>query len=91
MGKPYGIQLSLSDNKILTISNYKQIREENLKEYGDDPDINAKRKWGIHTNGATFGNPKHSCLDWFLSLGHIEINYTDFNYNWRFRNEGHSN
>lgn len=72
-------------NKNLTIRNYKHIRKQNFKEYGNDPDINIKRKWGIHTNGAKKG--KDSCLDWFLSLGHIEINYTDFNYNHKQKHE----
>lgn len=72
-------------NKNLSIRNFKHIREQNKKDYPDDPDANVNRKWGIHTNGAKKGNPKDSCLDWFLSLGHLEINYTDFNYNAKYR------
>lgn len=72
-------------NKNLTIRNFKHIRKKNLKEYGNDPDINIKRRWGIHTNGAKKGNPKDTCLDWQLDLGHIHFNYTNFNYNKKYR------
>jgi hypothetical protein len=72
-------------NKNITIKNFKYIRKRNLEEYGHDPDINTKRKWGIHTNGAKKGNPQHTCLDWQLDLGHIHINYTDFDYNRKYR------
>lgn len=73
--------------KNLTIMNYKQIRKENFLECGNDPDVNIKRRWGISTNGVKKGNPEHSCLDWSLDLGHIHINYTDFNYNKKYRNK----
>ncbi len=72
-------------NKNLVITNFKQIRKQNKKDYPDDPDANVKRQWGIRTNGAKKGNPKDSCLDWYLNLGHICINYTDFNYNSKYR------
>ncbi|MBZ5203211.1 hypothetical protein HU147_18570 [Planomicrobium chinense] len=72
-------------NKNITIKNFKHIRIRNYIEYGHDPEINTKRRWGIHTNGARKGNPKDSCLDWQLDLGHIHINYTDFNYNCKHR------
>ncbi|MBN8200509.1 hypothetical protein [Bacillus sp. NTK034] len=72
-------------NKNITIRNFKHIRKMNLKEYGNDPDINIKRRWGIRTNGAKKGNPKDSCLDWQLDLGHIHFNYTNFNYNKKYR------
>ncbi|MEK4025438.1 hypothetical protein [Sporosarcina sp. FSL W7-1283] len=72
-------------NKNLSITNFKQIRKQNFLEYGNDPDINVKRRWGISTNGAKKENPKDSCLDWQLDLGHIHINYTDFNYNKKYR------
>lgn len=72
-------------NKNLSILNFKQIRKQNFEEYGNDHHINIKRRWGIHTNGAKKGNPKHSCLDWSLDLGHIHINYTNFNYNYKYR------
>lgn len=68
-------------NKYISIRNFKPIRQANLKEYGNNPDININRQWGIRTNGARRGNPKDKCLDWYLNLGHIQINYTDFNYN----------
>lgn len=70
-----------NSTKTLNITNFKQIRKRNKAEYGDDPDINTKRRWGIHTNGAQRGNPADTCLDWTLSLGHIEINYINWNYN----------
>lgn len=72
-------------SKNFSVRNFKHIRKQNLKEYGNDPDINIKRQWGIRTNGAKKGNPKDSCLDWFLNLGHIQINYTDFKYNAKYR------
>lgn len=71
-------------NKNLTILNFKQIRKQNFKDYGNDSDINIKRRWGIHTNGAKKGNPNDNCLDWQLDLGHIHINYTNFNYNKKY-------
>lgn len=72
-------------NKNITITNFKNIRKRNFLEYGNDPEINIKRIWRIHTNGARKGNPNDSCLDWQLDLGHIHINYTDFNYNHKYR------
>lgn len=72
-------------NKLISIMNWKPIRKRNLKEYPNDPDVNVKRQWGIHTNGAKRGNPRHSCLDWTLNLGHISINYVNFNYNAKYR------
>lgn len=72
-------------NKNITITNFRHIRKRNFEEYGNDPDINIKRQWGIHTNGAKKGNPSDSCLDWQLNLGHIHINYTNFNYNKKYR------
>jgi len=74
-----------NDCKNLTIINFKDLRKENLALYGDDPEANTKRQWGVRTNGAKRGNPKDSCLDWFLNLGHIQINYTNFEFNRRFR------
>lgn len=71
--------------KSMTITNFKHIRKRNLEEYDNDPDINIKRRWGIHTNGAKKGNPKHSCLDWQLDLGHIHLNYMDWNYNKKYK------
>jgi len=72
-------------SKNISVSNYKQIRKRNFLEYGNDPEINIKRRWGIRTNGARKGNAKDSCLDWQLDLGHLHINYTDFNYNHKIR------
>lgn len=72
-------------NKNISVTNFKPIRKRNLLEYGNDPDVNINRKWGIHTNGAKRGNPKDSCLDWQLELGHIHINYTNFSYNKKYR------
>lgn len=68
-------------NKNITIHDYRYIRKQNYLEYGNDQDINIKRKWGIHTNGAVKGNKEHTCLDWQLNLGHINFNYTNFTYN----------
>lgn len=31
-------------NKSITIQDYRYIRKQNYLEYGDDPDINIKRK-----------------------------------------------
>jgi hypothetical protein len=73
------------DMKNLCVRNFKRIRERNRKEYGDDPEINNKRQWGIHTNGARKGDPQHTCFDWSLDIGHICINYTDFDYNRKYR------
>lgn len=72
-------------NKIISISNWKYIRRQNRIEYPNDPDINCKRVWGIHTNGVRKGNPSDTCLDWTLNLGHISINYVDFDYNKKYR------
>lgn len=72
-------------NKNISILNYKNIRKQNFEEFGNDPDINYKRRWGIHTNGAVKGNPKDTCLDWQLDLGHIHFNYTNFDYNKKYR------
>lgn len=68
-----------NDTRTLNIRNFRKIRKANKAEFGDDPDINTKRKWGIRTNGAVKGI--HRCLDWTLSLGHIEINYINWTYN----------
>lgn len=72
-------------NKMISIKNWKPIRKQNLLEYGNDPDINTKRQWGIHKNNARKGFPQDSCLDWTLNLGHISINYINFNYNAKYR------
>lgn len=68
-------------NKHISIRDFRYIRKQNYLEYGDDSYINIKRQWGIRTNGAKKENKKDTCLDWYLSLGHIQINYTNFNYN----------
>ena len=34
--------------------------------------------WGWRTNKAKKSNPKDTCLDVFLELGYIVINYTNF-------------
>lgn len=73
------------DTKNISIINFKNIRKRNLEEFGNDPDVNIKRRWGIHTNGAVKGNPKDTCLDWQLDLGHIHFNYTNFDYNKKYR------
>ena len=72
-------------SKIISITNWKYIRRQNRIEYPNDPDVNTKRKWGIHTNGSKRGNPRHSCLDVTLYLGHLSINYVNFNYNAKYR------
>ena len=36
--------------------------------------------WRFRTNGANKSNPKDTCLDVYLELGYLVINYTDFNY-----------
>ena len=72
-------------NKTICLWNFKHIRKRNKQEYPNDPDINAERKWGIHTNGARKGNPEDSCLDLTIDLGHISINYVNFDYNKRYR------
>lgn len=68
-----------NDTRTLNITDFRKIRKENKLEYGDDPDINTKRRWGIRTNGAIKGID--FCLDWTLALGHIEINYINWTYN----------
>lgn len=71
-----------NETMTLNITDFRKIRKRNRLEYGtSDPDINIKRRWGIHTNGAQKGNPLDTCLDWTLSLGHIEINIINWNYN----------
>jgi hypothetical protein len=72
-------------NKHISITNFREIRKRNREEYGDDPEINTKRRWGIHTNGAKRGVPEHSCLDFTLDLGHFSFNYTNFSFNKRYR------
>ena len=70
-----------NNEKSISIMSFRKIRKQNKKDYPNDPDVNTKRQWGIHTNGAVKG--KHSCLDWQLNLGHIHINYMDWAYNKR--------
>lgn len=72
-------------NKNISIYNFKKLRKRSFEEYGNETDINTKRKWGITTNGAEKGNPNHSYFDWYLDLGHIQINYTDYNFNHKYR------
>lgn len=71
--------------KTINIRDFRACRKENKLEYPNDPDVNVKRRWGIHSNGAQKGNPKDSCLDWSLELGHIEINYTNWVFNKKYR------
>lgn len=73
------------DTRTLNISWWRGIRKRNKREYGDEPDINTKMIWGIHTNGAEKGNPEHTCLDWSLNIGHLEINFINWNYNESYR------
>ena len=68
-------------NNTLCISDFRCVRKENKLEYPNDPDVNVKRQWGVRTNGAKKGVKEHTCFDWYLMLGHIEINYTNWNYN----------
>ena len=35
--------------------------------------------WRFRTNGAKKSNPEDTCLDVFLELGYLVINYTNFN------------
>ena len=35
-------------------------------------------RWGYRTNGAKKSNPRDTCLDVYLELGYIVINYTNF-------------
>lgn len=72
------------DTKTLNIDWWRGIRKENKRRYPNDPDINTKMQWGIHTNGAK-KNSLDSCLDWTLDLGHLSINYIDWTYNKRYR------
>ena len=68
-------------SKVFSIRDFRRIRRGNKLEYPNDPDVNVKRQWGIRTNGAKRGVKEHKCLDWYLMLGHIEINYTNFEFN----------
>lgn len=72
-------------NKVISIRDFRGIRKENLKEYGNDPDINIKRRWGISTNGAKRGVKEHKCLDVTFELGHIVINYTNYSFNKKYQ------
>ncbi|TVY09873.1 hypothetical protein [Paenibacillus cremeus] len=67
------------NTRTLNISWFRGIRKENKRLYPDDSDANTEAQWGISTNGARKGID--SCLDWTLSLGHLEINYINWNYN----------
>lgn len=65
--------------RTLNVTWFGGIRKRNRLEYPDDPFINKDAVWGIRTNGARKG--VDSCLDWTLSLGHLEINYINWTYN----------
>lgn len=36
--------------------------------------------WRFRTNGARKSNPADTCLDVYLELGYLVINYTNFDY-----------
>lgn len=57
-------------NKYFSIINYKKEWKKNLN----------KPMFGIKTNG-TRKKSKNTCFDFFIYLGYIVINYTDYNYN----------
>lgn len=65
----------------ISITDFRYIRKKNKLEYPNDPDVNTKRQWGIRSNGAKRGVKEHTCLDISLELGHIHINYTNFEFN----------
>jgi len=73
------------DSKNIYLCSHRNIRKQNKLDYPNDPDINTKRQWGIHTNGAKRGVKEHTCLDWQLNLGHWHINYTNFTFNKKYR------
>ncbi len=75
------ITIHLKDERMVTLTYWRPMRKKNRKEYPNDKDINGFMRWGKHTNGARKGID--SCLDWTLNLGHIDINYMDWNYNTR--------
>lgn len=72
-------------NKSLDIQDFRLIRKQNREEYPNDPDINTRRIWGVTRNDARKGNPKDFFLDTSLHLGHIEFNYTNADYNKKYR------
>lgn len=64
-----------NETKQFSIINYKKSWKEN----GNKPRLD------FYTNGAKRGNIKDSCLDIHLVIGYTIFNYTNFNYNHKFR------
>ncbi len=73
------------DKYVINIINFKGVRTRNKKEYPNDPDVNTKRRWGIRTNGAKKGRPEDTCLDVQIDLGHLHLNFVNFDYNKKYR------
>jgi hypothetical protein len=70
-----------NNTRTITFTWFRQIRKKNRLEYGNEPDINTHMQWGVRTNGAKRGNPSHTCLDVTIMLGHLDINYTNWEFN----------
>jgi len=71
--------------KSIYLRSFRHIRKQNKLEYPNDPYVNTKRRWDVHTNGAKRGVKEHTCLDWQLNLGHWHFNYTNFDFNKKYR------
>ena len=58
-----------NESKQLSISWYRKAWSEN----------GTGMIWRFRTNGARKNNPADRCLDVYLELGYLVLNYTDFN------------